>query len=133
MAQGSTTTDIWRSTWPRSEQNTGAAQGGGLYNLDGAEAFLYDAWFTNNSADLGGAVYNLGLLHLYRSSLTINTAFGGFGGGAYNESPGALLLRNVTLSGNMADPACRAGRGSTTRGEWVELVTLAYNSPDGIQ
>ena len=116
------------------EQNTDAAQGGGLYNLDGAEAFLYDAWFTNNSADLGGAAYNLGLLHLYRSSLTVNTAFGGFGGGAYNELPGALLLRNVTLSGNMADPATPGGAGVYNNGGEVrvEFVTLAYNSPDGI-
>lgn len=116
------------------EENTEADQGGGLYNTNGAEAFLYDAWFTNNSANLGGGVYNLGLLHLYRSSLTINTAFGGFGGGAYNDSPGALLLRNVTLSGNMADPAVPGGAGIYNYGGEVrvEFVTLAYNSPDGI-
>jgi len=116
------------------EENTEADQGGGLYNTNGAEAFLYDAWFTNNSANLGGGVYNLGLLHLYRSSLTINTAFGGFGGGAYNDSPGALLLRNVTLSGNMADPAVPGGAGVYNYGGEVrvEFVTLAYNSPDGI-
>ncbi len=120
--------------WARFEQNTDASQGGGIYNQTDGEAFLYDAWFTNNSADQGGAVYNMGLLHLYRSSLTINTAFGGFGGGAYNDSPGALLLRNVTISGNMADPATRGGAGVYNYGGEVrvEFVTLAYNSPDGI-
>jgi len=116
------------------EENTDAAQGGGIYNLDGAEAFLYDAWFTNNSATDGGAVWNQGLLHLYRSSLTVNSAMGGLGGGAYNESPGALLLRNVTISANMADPAVRTGAGVYNNGGEmrVEFVTLAYNSPDGI-
>ena len=116
------------------EENTDASQGGGLYNQTDGEAFLYDAWFTNNSADQGGAVFNMGLLHLYRSSLTINTAFGGFGGGAYNETTGALLLRNVTISGNMANPAVRGGAGVYNYGGEVrvEFVTLAYNSPDGI-
>ena len=116
------------------EQNTDAEQGGGLYNLDGAEAFLYDAWFTNNSAVDGGAVWNEGLLHLYRSSLTVNSALGGSGGGAYNKTPGALLLRNVTVSGNMADPAKTTGGGIYNAGGEVrlEFVTLAYNSPDGI-
>lgn len=115
-------------------ENANAARGGGLYNLDGAEAFLYDAWFTNNSADRGGAVYNLGLLHLYRSSLTNNSALAGFGAGAFNEMPGALLLRNVTISGNMADPATRGGAGVFNYGGEVrvEFVTLAHNSPDGI-
>jgi hypothetical protein len=115
-------------------ENADAAQGGGLYNLDGAEAFLYDAWFTNNSADNGGAVYNMGLMHLYRSSLTNNSAMGGFGAGAYNETPGALLLRNTTISGNMGDPATRGGAGIYNYGGEVrvEFVTLAYNSPDGI-
>ncbi len=116
------------------EENTDADMGGGFFNQTDGEAFLYDAWFTNNSADLGGALYNLGLMHLYRSSLTINTAFGGFGGGAYNDAPGALLLRNVTVSGNMADPATRGGAGIYNYGGEVrvEFVTLAHNSPDGI-
>jgi CSLREA domain-containing protein len=116
------------------EENTDASLGGGLFNAVDGEAFLFDAWFTNNSADQGGAVHNLGLLHLYRSSLTVNTAFGGFGGGAYNDSSGALLLRNVTVSGNMADPATRGGAGLYNYGGEVrvEFVTLAYNSPDGI-
>jgi CSLREA domain-containing protein len=118
----------------RFEENADAAQGGGLYNLEGAEAFLYDAWFTNNSADSGGAVHNQGLLHLYRSSMTNNSAMAGFGAGACNEAPGALLLRNVTLSGNMADPAMRSGAGIYNDGGEVsvEFATLAYNSPDGI-
>lgn len=132
--------EIERATF---EENTEAVQGGGLYVAAGtssggvdlpSESFLYDAWFTNISAQQGGAVYNAGLLHLYRSSLTINTAFGGFGGGAYNETTGLLLLRNVTVSGNMADPATRGGAGVYNYGGEVrlEFATLAYNSPDGI-
>ena len=132
--------EIERATF---EENTGAVQGGGLYVAAGtssggvdfpSESFLYDAWFTNNSAQQGGAVYNMGLLHLYRSSLTINTAFGGFGGGAYNDTTGLLLMRNATVSGNMADPSTRGGAGVYNYGGEVrlEFATLAYNSPDGI-
>ena len=50
------------------EENTDASQGGGLCSQTDGEAFLQDAWFTNSPADQGGAVFNMGLLHLYRST-----------------------------------------------------------------
>lgn len=116
--------------------NSDAARGGGLFNDSGASAILYEAWFTNNSADLGGGLYNLGLVHLYESSITINTAFGGYGGGAYNDGavPG-LLLRNTTVSGNMVVPPSTPGGAGVynTGGDLLfEFTTFAYNSPDGI-
>jgi CSLREA domain-containing protein len=118
------------------EENTQANQGGGVFNGPDAEAFLYEAWFTNNSADLGGAVFNQGLLHLYQSSLTVNSALGGFGGGAYNDGGGsALLIQNTTLSGNMiVPPGSPGGSGVYNAGGdlRVEFSTFAYNNADGI-
>ncbi|MGA9532894.1 MAG: choice-of-anchor Q domain-containing protein [Anaerolineales bacterium] len=118
------------------EENTEADQGGGLWNGPDGEAFLYQAWFTNNSAGLGGAVFNKGLLHLYQSSLTINTAFDGFGGGAYNDgSASALFLQNTTVSGNMIVPPGSPGGSGVYNGGGdlrLEFDTFAYNNADGV-
>jgi CSLREA domain-containing protein len=118
------------------EENTEADQGGGLWNGPDAEAFLYKAWFTNNSAGLGGAVFNKGLLHLYQSSMTVNTAFDGFGAGAYNDgSAAALFLQNTTVSGNMIVPAGSPGGSGVYNGGGdlrLEFDTFAYNNADGV-
>jgi CSLREA domain-containing protein len=63
-------------------ENADVLEGGGVYNDEDGEMFLYQAWFTNNNADLGGGLYNRGLLHAYQSSLTNNSALNGEGGGA---------------------------------------------------
>ncbi len=111
------------------------AQGGGMFNAVDAEAYLYDAWFTNNTAELGGGVYNQGLIHFYRSSFTVNSAVLGFGGAIYNVGafPG-VLLQNVTVSGNMANPPTPGGAGIYNHGGDLDISfsTIAYNSPDGI-
>ncbi|HEY71214.1 MAG TPA: CSLREA domain-containing protein [Anaerolineae bacterium] len=115
--------------------NSWPTQGGGMFNGPDAEAFLYDAWFTNNTADLGGGLYNQGLIHFYRSSFTVNSAPDGLGGAIYNDNamPG-VLLRNVTVSGNMADPAIPSGGGIYNHGGDMDISfsTFAYNSRDGI-
>jgi CSLREA domain-containing protein len=118
------------------EQNVAALNGGGLYTLTDAESILYNAWFTNNNAAAGGAVFNEGLTHLYKSSVNNNTAFGGMGGGAYNDVTGALLLRNTTVSGNMIDapPGLPGGSGVFNIGDLrLEFVTVAYNNRDGLR
>lgn len=118
------------------EENTGANQGGGLFNGPDAEASLYQAWFTNNDGNLGGGVFNQGLLNLYQSSLTMNTALGGFGGGVYNDGGGAaLLLQNSTVSGNMIlPPGSPGGSGVYNAGGELrlEFSTFANNNADGI-
>ena len=118
------------------EQSIADGNGGGLYNGPDGEAFLYEAWFTNNNADLGGAVFNAGLLHLYQSGLNNNTAFGGFGGGAYNDGAlAALLLQNTTVSANVIIPTGSPGGSGVFNGGGdlrVEFVTMDLNSDDGI-
>lgn len=49
----------------------------------------------------GGAIWNMGQLWLYDSTLTANQS--NRAGAIHNESTGQLNLRNVTISGNRAD------------------------------
>ena len=118
------------------EQNIAELNGGGLITLEDAESILYNAWFTNNNAAAGAAVFNQGLTHLYKSSVNNNTAFGGMGGGAYNDVAGALFLQNTTVSGNMIDapPGLPGGSGVFNIGDLrLEFVTVAYNNRDGLR
>jgi CSLREA domain-containing protein len=125
-----------KATLVTLNENSDVQSGGGAYNDVDAEMFLYLDWFTNNSAQLGGAIYNAGLLHLYQGSLTNNSALGGRGGGVYNTGAGAaLLVQNTTISGNMIVPFSSPG-GSGIYNEAgdlrLEFATLAYNNADGI-
>ncbi len=117
------------------EENQAVGNGGGFFNWTSSEAYLSKAWFFNNTADLGGAVYNdQGMLHLYQSSLTENTATGGAGGGTYNVGPsGGLLVRNSTFSTNSA-PGGSGGAGIYNTGNLqLEFITVAENNPEGIR
>jgi hypothetical protein len=109
--------------------------GGGMFNATDGEAYLYDAWFFNNNAYLGGAIYNQGLVHVYRGSFTANLSMTGKGGAIYNDNakPG-VLLRNVTVSGNIAYTPTPGGAGVYNFGGDLDVSfsTFAYNSPDGI-
>jgi len=117
-------------------ENVATGNGGALLNAAGGESYITNSRITNNSADYGGGLYNMGLQHLYASEVSINTAFGGLGGGMYNDSafPG-LLLRNVTVSGNMLVPPGTPGGGGVYNHAAdlrIEFSTFAYNGPDGI-
>jgi hypothetical protein len=118
------------------EENIAELNGGGLITLEDAETILYESWFTNNNSAAGAGVFNAGLTHLYKSSVNNNTAFGGMGGGAYNDMTGALMLRNTTVSGNMIDapPGLPGGSGVFNIGDLrLEFVTVAYNNRDGLR
>lgn len=118
------------------DENVAGLDGGGLYVTTDGETFLYDSWFTNNNASAGGGIYNQGLTHLYRSSVNNNTAFGGLGGGAYNNVAAALLMRNTTISANMIDapPGLPGGSGIFNIGDLLlEFITAANNNRDGLR
>lgn len=124
------------STWITFNQNVAGLNGGGLWNGPDGEAFLYDAWFTNNNGSTGGGLFNQGLVHLYRSGINNSTAFGGLGGGAYNDIAGALFMQNTTISANMivAPPGLPGGSGVFNIGDMrLEFVTVAYNNVDGLR
>ncbi len=118
------------------EENEAATDGGGLHVGANGSSYLYDAWFTNNSAGRGGALFNRGMTHLYQGSLTNNSGLGGQGGGAYNDFGGALLMRNVTVSSNLIDAPAGLPGGSgifNLNDMRLEFVTVAYNNRDGIR
>ena len=117
-------------------ENVAGLDGGGISVTSDGETFLYDAWFTNNNASRGGAIFNQGLTHLYRSSVNNNTAFGGMGGGAYNDVGGLLFMQNTTISANMIDapPGLPGGSGVFNIGDLrLEYITAAYNNRDGLR
>ena len=78
------------------ERNT-SASGGGVYNSGILSVF--DSTISGNSAYLGGAIFNDigGVLTLERSTLSSNLAYTS-GGGLDNH--GAATVRNSTVSGN---------------------------------
>jgi hypothetical protein len=124
------------TSWITLVENVAGLNGGGLWNGPDGEAFLYDAWFTNNNASAGGGIFNQGLTHLYRSGVNNNTAFGGLGGGAYNDVAGALFMQNTTVSANMivAPPGLPGGSGVFNIGDMrLEFITAAYNNVDGLR
>ena len=124
------------ANWITLVENVAGLDGGGLWVGPDGESFLSDAWFTNNNASAGGGVFNQGLTHLYRSSVNNNTAFGGLGGGAYNNVTGRLFLQNTTISANMIDapPGLPGGSGIFNIGDLrLEFITAAYNNRDGLR
>lgn len=117
------------------EDNHAEGNGGGFFNWVSGQGALYNTWFTLNTADLGGAVYNEeGMLHLYQSGLTENTAIGGAGGGAYNLGPaGGFLLLNTTISANIATGGLGGGGIYNTGNIQLRFITVADNNPEGIR
>ncbi len=118
------------------ENNQAVGNGGGIYNWEGSAIFT-NAWLTLNTADAGGGLFNeAGMVHFYESGLTANTTTGGGGAGIINVGPPAttgLLLKNVTISNNIA-PAGFGGAGIYSTGNFdFRFVTIAENSPEGLR
>jgi hypothetical protein len=124
--------------------NGANVHGGGLFNGSLAETSLDYSWLTNNTANVGGGVYNAGVMEISRTGIINNYANGGQGGGIANirdsltpagDTGAALVLENVTLSGNaLATPIRLGGAGilNLDGNLQISFSTLAYNSPDGI-
>ena len=76
-----------------------ALHGGGVYNLEYASIDVASSVFEENTADYGGAIYNLGDIELLDSSLLNNSARRG--GGIYTES-GWVRFAKGLIYGNQA-------------------------------
>ncbi len=82
----------------------GEDSGGGMYNASSSPT-LTNVTFSNNSAYLGGGMYNLFSSSPTLSNVTFsgNLAYlGGYGGGMHNASSSNPVLNNVTFSNNVA-------------------------------
>jgi CSLREA domain-containing protein len=114
--------------------NTAVQGGGAIANESGALLTVSDSAFATNSVSDalfgGGAIYNAsgGTIDLARSSVRDNTA--PMGGGIFNY--GTAWLANVTVSGNDATTTYTNGGGGINNqsGATLDLknVTIANNS-----
>jgi hypothetical protein len=75
--------------------------GGMMYNCPSSTATIVESTIRNNSAQVGGAICNGGLLTILRSTFNGNTALDVRGGGAIFNY-GVLHVANSTFSGNKA-------------------------------
>jgi predicted outer membrane repeat protein len=103
--------------------------GGALYNNIDGVLEVADSSFNANlagdlsDAEMGGAIYNTGILTVTRSALLINVATGD-GGAVANDRRGRATLANTTLSGNAAAGAGGGlWNGTTQTGGPASILT----------
>ncbi|MEM8670512.1 MAG: choice-of-anchor Q domain-containing protein [Planctomycetota bacterium] len=115
------------STITRNTVTYDGYHGGGIYSGEGDVTISGSTISGNTAAGDGGGVYNIdGQLDISFSQLQDNTAT--YGGGGIFHYRGPLSLRNVTLSGNVAELFDGGGiandRGTVT----VSRSTISGNS-----
>lgn len=81
-------------------RNGQSAQGGAILNADNVMLTIADSTLNDNTAGLGGGVFNSGALTIVNSTFSGNMATQG--GGIYNSGSGVLTISNSTFSGNAA-------------------------------
>jgi hypothetical protein len=84
--------------------------GGGIYNCPSSTLTLINTTVSDNSAAIGGAICNGGMLTIINSTFSGNEAHQRRGGGIANY--GTLIITNSTFSGNVA----RSNQGSAFAG-----------------
>lgn len=112
--------------------DAGSGAGGGIY-MCAHSASLYAVHMTENSANLGGALYIpttpiAGAVTVNRSAFTRNRSTGSGGGAIAHYGSALLKLTNTTLSENVAQQsAALYVDGDVT----MKNVTVAYNTGSG--
>ena len=98
--------------------------GGGIL-VDGGNLHLIDSHLTNNTAQIGGGIYNLGHTTIETTTFTNNNASEG-GGAVYNTG-----LMSITQSVILSNTAGAGGAGLANQGTLTVVNTLiAYNVSD---
>ncbi len=77
-------------------------KGGGIYNSSSGVLSVFASTISVNTAPggLGGGIYNAGRLTVDASTLSANAAGAGLGGGIFDDITGTLTITNSTFSGN---------------------------------
>ncbi len=102
--------------------NKGGLKGGGILNVKGASVTLNNSSISENSAESGGGISNLGGITIVSSTLFNNSST--LNGGAINNT-GTLKITNGTLSGNKGYAGGAIyNHGSLT----LNSVTISSNS-----
>ena len=122
--------------------NTANNRGGALANLNNDSASTAfsntvnigaGSTFTNNSAKMGGAIYNMGTMNISQASFTGNkTTAQGYGGAIFNGQ-GILTIDNSTFSDNTAtwDGAAISSATSYLNGKTLEETRAYWQSVNG--
>ena len=112
-----------------------SGNGGGIYIGNSHNVTLNDCLINDNEAQQGGGIYSEGQLHMYRCTVSNNSALSG-GGGIYGAGPivipgsATTYLTNCTISGNTITGERATGGGiyNSTNAETRLLnVTIADN------
>lgn len=86
-----------------AKNKASTVNGGGILNDTNATFNMYGGSITNNTAKIGGGVYNLGTMNFLGGSITNNTA-ADLGGGIYESAGASLKLGGeVVINGNHSD------------------------------
>jgi predicted outer membrane repeat protein len=107
--------------------NTALIDGGGMYNHYTTNALLTNVIFSDNTADYGGGMINLGGASLTNVTFSSNTA-NLSGGGMSNNGGASPSLTNVTFSGNIASD--QGGGMYNTGGPSLTNVTFSENTAE---
>lgn len=122
--------------------NTANNRGGALANLNNDSASTAfsntvnigaGSTFTNNSAKMGGAIYNMGTMNISQASFTGNkTTAQGYGGAIFNGQ-GILTIDNSTFTDNSAtwDGAAISSATSYLNGKTLEETRAYWQSVNG--
>jgi len=99
--------------------------GAGIYNCPDSTLTLINTTVSRNSAEVGGAICNGGLLTIVNSTFSGNVARKHRGGGIANY--GTLIITNSTFSGNSSRSKGSAG-GILNGGLFQSAGTLVINN-----
>ena len=121
------------------EGNSASTNGGAIANMNfssinGANLTLTGAEFTNNKADIGGAIYNDSIANVSNTTFSGNSAT--TGGALYNASTGTATLTDVsvnTANSNGSNSIYNAGSVTTAStgtnsNTFASTITNAENS-----
>ena len=129
------TLEINRTAFNGNFSTQGA--GGAIVNKISASTTISNSLFDANVAGdstharNGGAIYNQGPLSIVKSTLVLNVAEGGSGGGLATESNGAVTIGNATFHGNVADGQGGAIYGTASAVISVRNSTFSANNSGG--
>lgn len=110
--------------------NTASLIGGGILNDTGASLSVVNTQIRANTATAGGGIYNTGgeVSVTAGSSINLNTASSGNGGGIENTSNGSLTITNASFEGNRALGGGVNGRGGAIRHDSLQPFVISSSS-----
>jgi CSLREA domain-containing protein len=103
-----------------------------IFQVDSwATVYLTDLTITNGNATNGGGIYNNGTLTVTDSTLSNdsdNSAFGGGGGGIYNDNGGELTITNSTFANDTDNVYSQGGGGAIYNGHDMTITNCTFTN-----